>query len=182
MINKVAFRSEVISHGGVQLLRIWDLYDDNFPTMTVTNGAEEVLSGLQGNLGKLPALIIYKDSSGDWDRMLWNGKRVGFKRIAPNAPRLLSDEQAMDIAVNEFMKEHGESAQSERIRLYKTYTLSLKNNGARTTTFKCPSCEQELITLAAGKGEVWDSFSTCPYCEQVFMKVTDGDNVTVRKA
>lgn len=34
----------------------------------------------------------------------------------------------------------------------------------------CPKCHEIIKTLAAPKGEVWDSLCTCPFCESVFIK------------
>ncbi|MCS4264976.1 hypothetical protein [Serratia sp. BIGb0163] len=105
MSNKPVYRSELSVYDGVQLLRIWDLYDDANPTMTVTNGAERVLSELQAILGTLPALIIYKDSGGEWDRLIWDGRFAAFRSVMPGAPRTTDDDTAMVRAVTTFKQE-----------------------------------------------------------------------------
>lgn len=105
MSNKPVYRSELSVYDGVQLLRIWDLYDDANPTMTVTNGAEQVLSELQATLGTLPALIIYKDSSGEWDRLVWDGRFAAFRSVIPGEPRTTDDYTAMGWAVIAFKLE-----------------------------------------------------------------------------
>lgn len=105
MSNKPVYRSELSVYDGVQLLRIWDLYDDANPTMTVTNGAERVLSELQATLGTVPVLIIYKDSNGEWDRLVWDGRFAAFRSVMPGMPPTDDDETAMERAVTAFKQE-----------------------------------------------------------------------------
>lgn len=66
------------------------------------------------------------------------------------------------------------------IRMYLLHVQALVGNGAKTIAYSCPACNHELITQAAGKSEVWDSISTCPYCGKVYLKVTNHDRVSVR--
>lgn len=180
MSNKPLYRSELSMHKGVQLLRIWDLCEESDrPVPTVTNCAEQVLSEIKAVLGTLPKLIIYKDSSGEWDRMLWSDQRqsVAFRPIAMNAPRDLGDDAAMNVAVKSFRHEFGIP---NPIHMYQLHIQTLHNSGTKTLTYSCPACKQDLITRAAGEGEVWDTFATCPYCGKVYLKVTNGNSVNVR--
>jgi hypothetical protein len=105
MRNKPLYRAELSVYDGVQLLRIWDLYTDAAPTMTVTNGAEIVLSELQATLGTLPKLIIYKDSCGEWDRMAWDGKYAAFCSVMPGVERFTDDDTALKQAVIHFKRD-----------------------------------------------------------------------------
>jgi hypothetical protein len=106
MNNKPIYRSELSVHDGVQLLRIWDLYTNAKPTMTVTNGAEIVLSELQAVLGTMPALIIYKDSSGEWDRLEWDGNYAAFRSVMPGVERSIDDDTALQQAVIQYKREN----------------------------------------------------------------------------
>lgn len=178
MSNKPVYKSELTIHDGVQLLRIWDLHSDSQPTMTVTNGAEIVLSELQYKLGALPALIIYKDSSGNWDRMVWDGRFAAFRSIAPGMSATGDDELAMAAAVKAYRAERGmaDSAVAE----YNAYIERLNANGIALASFQCPACEHEMLTQATDHGEQWDSLSICPYCGSIFLKITRGDKVEAR--
>lgn len=179
MSNKPVYKAELTIHDGVQLLRIWDLHSDSQPTMTVTNGAEIVLSEIQSTLGNLPELIIYKDSNGQWDRMVWDGRFAAFRSIAPGMTATGDDNLAMKEAVKTYRAERGmaDSAVAE----YNAHIERLNTNGVALASFQCPACEHNLLTQATDPGEQWDTFSTCPYCGSVFLKITRGDKVEVRR-
>ena len=55
---------------------------------------------------------------------------------------------------------------------YTEYNDRLKASGARMLSFNCPACSQSIETQAATKGDTWDTLSTCPHCEALFMKIT----------
>lgn len=64
--------------------------------------------------------------------------------------------------------------------LFSRYTSFIERAKAGHTTlvqFSCPSCKQDIETIPAPEGEVWDSLSTCPHCETLFMKVISGFSV-----
>lgn len=63
--------------------------------------------------------------------------------------------------------------------LMKAYTECndrLKAGGAKLVSFPCPACNSGIETLPAPKGEQWDSLSSCPHCEALYMKITKGKN------
>ncbi|SMG60811.1 hypothetical protein SAMN03159353_103932 [Cedecea sp. NFIX57] len=57
-------------------------------------------------------------------------------------------------------------------RRYLDFIARAKSNGAAMLSFHCPHCNSEILTPAAPVGDAWNSMSTCPYCEGLFMKVT----------
>ncbi len=179
MSNKPVYKAELTVHDGVQLLRIWDLHSDSQPTMTVTNGAEIVLSELQTTLGTLPELVIYKDSDSKWDRMVWDGRFAAFRSIAPGMSATGDDELAMTEAVKTYRAEKGMAKSA--ITEYYDHIKRLTTNKVALASFQCPACEHDLLTQATDPGEQWDTFSTCPYCGSVFLKITRGDKVEVRQ-
>lgn len=60
---------------------------------------------------------------------------------------------------------------------YLKYVRRVEANGGKLICFKCPDCRQDIKTIPAPRGEVWDTVSTCPHCEQSFVKITNGNNV-----
>lgn len=58
-----------------------------------------------------------------------------------------------------------------------TYIRRIEERGGKLITFKCPDCHKEIKTLPAHKSEVWDTITTCPHCEQSFVKITKGTTV-----
>lgn len=94
----------------MEILCIVDEFKDDDPTLTVTNGAELVLAEITKELGRLPELIIYRDSSGAWDRIKAkpNGDFVGFAPIVKGlVDRPTDEEQAVQLAVTTADKQRG---------------------------------------------------------------------------
>lgn len=59
---------------------------------------------------------------------------------------------------------------------YQAFISRCKANGSSLLSFKCPQCSSDIKTLAAPQGDEWNSITTCPFCNTVFMKVvTDAD-------
>lgn len=88
--------------GETKVLCIVDLYDENDPTLTVTNGAELVLAEIARDLGELPEIIIYRDTDGVWDRMKAksSGEFIGFMPIVKGLQNRPTEEnQAIQLAV-----------------------------------------------------------------------------------
>lgn len=55
---------------------------------------------------------------------------------------------------------------------YQAAVQALKAKGAKLLAYGCPHCRKILKTLAAPKGEKWDSLSMCPHCDNVYMRFT----------
>lgn len=75
---------------------------------------------------------------------------------------------------------------SENVAMKTTETLKEKYirwvNGLKAkkvvlVTFPCPHCGGEIETLPASGREVWESLTSCPFCESVFMKLVSGKRV-----
>ncbi|EAO1133551.1 hypothetical protein EX011_21540 [Salmonella enterica] len=62
---------------------------------------------------------------------------------------------------------------------YNAYVSQLLAAGINLVPFACPCCKEPLKTLPAPEGETWDTFATCPHCEDLFHKVTTGNVVLV---
>lgn len=60
------------------------------------------------------------------------------------------------------------------LKRYTKHIAQLEANGVELVKFNCPDCHEELKTLPAPEGEVWDTFSTCPHCDELFQKITRG--------
>jgi len=85
MRNKVNF--EIVSKTD-DVLYIVDLFDESNPTMTITNGAEEVVDQLlaSGDLdGK--RRLFYKDTEGAIDELLYD--ESGFGDFRAGDPRIV---------------------------------------------------------------------------------------------
>lgn len=82
------------------VLMIVDLCDE-YGGKSVTNGAEEVLRDIEDRAGKpLPEHIIYKDTMGNWDRLIWKRPIVNFAPIKKGCPaNKIKDCEAAEIAV-----------------------------------------------------------------------------------
>lgn len=59
---------------------------------------------------------------------------------------------------------------------YTDYNDRLKSQGIKLISFNCPCCSKPIETMPAPEGDVWDSLSTCPHCDRMFMKITNGKN------
>lgn len=58
---------------------------------------------------------------------------------------------------------------------HQTYIARLRAAGKQIVAYQCPHCCELIETLAAPKGQVWDSVSACPDCNELHMKYTVGD-------
>ncbi|EKN3971057.1 hypothetical protein ACULTK_004544 [Yersinia enterocolitica] len=59
---------------------------------------------------------------------------------------------------------------------YQVFISRCRANGTPLLRFTCPQCNSDIETLAAPHGDEWNSISTCPFCDVVYMKVvTDAD-------
>ncbi|HEY0793934.1 MAG TPA: hypothetical protein VGD78_22925 [Chthoniobacterales bacterium] len=69
------------------VLKIWDL---NLGNRSVTNDAENVLSKVEAAEGRSFAgfPILYRDSMGVWDRLIWDGQEVRFIPLRETSERL----------------------------------------------------------------------------------------------
>jgi len=85
MRNKVNF--EIVSKTD-EVLYIVDLFDESNPTMTITNGAEEVIERLlaSGDLDEKRRLF-YKDTEGIIDELLYD--KSGFGNFRAGDPKIV---------------------------------------------------------------------------------------------
>jgi hypothetical protein len=62
------------------VLVIYDLWNEENPTCSVTNGVEDVLQEIVKALGHLPPYIVYRDTEHLWDeiRSTTDGEFTGF--------------------------------------------------------------------------------------------------------
>lgn len=60
---------------------------------------------------------------------------------------------------------------------YMTFIARVRTDGGRLLKFTCPCCQEEIETLVPSDESVWDSLSTCPYCEGTFFKVATATQV-----
>jgi hypothetical protein len=60
---------------------------------------------------------------------------------------------------------------------YTEFVERAKASRTPLVKFSCPACSQGIETIPAPKGVVWDSLTTCPHCEAMFMKVISGISV-----
>lgn len=111
-----AYSFHVCEFGGKSVLCILDEYDEARPTLTVTNGAEYVLAEVAKSIGALPEIVIYRDSSGRWDRL--KAKREGtFLRFAPIVPgrveAIVDQVEAVQLAVLSSSKINGSNLKDQ---------------------------------------------------------------------
>lgn len=63
-------------------LVIEDMYTEDFPTQTVTNGVEYVLKSIANNYESIPNKIIYRDTEGLWDAIIHDdGQFLSFQPL-----------------------------------------------------------------------------------------------------
>ncbi|WP_071598885.1 hypothetical protein [Erwinia tracheiphila] len=62
---------------------------------------------------------------------------------------------------------------------YSAFIERVKNNNVPILAFCCPHCKSAILTLAPPACETWDSMSTCPYCDGIFMKITTHTAVNI---
>lgn len=79
-----SYSYEVLFFAGYYVLCVTDEFDPEQPSITVTNSAKHVLKKIEADI-ELPELIIYKDTQGEWDRLVVNesGAFVGFSPVFP---------------------------------------------------------------------------------------------------
>jgi hypothetical protein len=58
-----------------EIIVLEDLYDSERPTMSITNGAEEALLAVDAQVGIKGRPIIYKDTEGKYDEIIWRSSR-----------------------------------------------------------------------------------------------------------
>lgn len=59
---------------------------------------------------------------------------------------------------------------------HEDYIARLRARGDEITNYECPDCGGVIDTMAAPEGESWDTLSTCPHCEGLHMKFTNGSS------
>ena len=61
---------------------------------------------------------------------------------------------------------------------HENYIAAIKANGGKCVVYQTPCCGKSLESLAAPDGENWDSLVTCPFCGDLFAKLTNGADIT----
>lgn len=61
---------------------------------------------------------------------------------------------------------------------HRKYVVQAKAKGTKFITVNCPTCNKGIETRRGIDNTVWDSLATCPYCESIYLKITDGGKVT----
>lgn len=51
----------------------------------------------------------------------------------------------------------------------------------KNLNYRCPECGETIETLAAPKGDVWDTLTFCPHCNDMHMKITHSSHVIARR-
>lgn len=67
----------------------------------------------------------------------------------------------------------------ERQFAYRSWLNQANENGTKLVAYNCPACLEKLHTVQAPEGEVWDTFSNCPFCQSLLFKVTKGNAVSI---
>lgn len=71
------------------------------------------------------------------------------------------------------------NAAKQRLSNYKNWVITSEMNGVNLIPYNCPSCLEKLKTIESPTGEIWDTFSNCPFCQSLLFKVTQGKSVKV---
>jgi hypothetical protein len=84
---------------GKSVVSIIDLYSDEKPSMTVTNGAEIVLRAIAAGEKRSFSYAIYRDGSGHWDRVLLgeSGAFIGFAPILAGYNEISNEREALEL-------------------------------------------------------------------------------------
>ena len=61
---------------------------------------------------------------------------------------------------------------------YQEFITRVKERGGKVLTFSCPHCQEGIETPVAPQCDVWDSITTCPFCEAMFVKYVTHNSVT----
>lgn len=65
----------------------------------------------------------------------------------------------------------------ELLKSHKDYLDRCRTGGARVLAFRTPCCGVTMETVVPKNGETWDSLTTCPYCGDLFMKISRREKV-----
>lgn len=57
---------------------------------------------------------------------------------------------------------------------YLDYIAKLEAAGKPVTNYVCPECQGAIKTQAAPDGQGWDTLSSCPHCDELHLKFTEG--------
>ena len=69
--------------------------------------------------------------------------------------------------------------ENERLVNYRRWLYQAELNETKLIAYNCPKCLEKLQTTEAPEGEVWDTFSSCPFCGSLLYKVTHGATVEI---
>lgn len=57
------------------------------------------------------------------------------------------------------------------------YFARMRDQGRKLVAYHAPCCKGLLETLAAPRGQVWDTMAQCPHCGGMYLKITKGAKV-----
>lgn len=66
------------------------------------------------------------------------------------------------------------------VNKYLEWVKYLETQGTPLTVYLCPGCQQDIKTMTAPEGEVWDSFTVCPWCKCGYFKIVAEDKVATQ--
>ena len=58
------------------------------------------------------------------------------------------------------------------LKQHEEYISKYKSKGGQVLTYKTPCCKKLLESPKPSAGEQWDSLTRCPYCDEIFMKIS----------
>ncbi|ENE5752052.1 hypothetical protein ACFLMW_003756 [Salmonella enterica] len=64
-----------------------------------------------------------------------------------------------------------------KLKTYHAHIATLVANGSPLVSFSCPDCQEVIQAMAAPKGETWDTFATCPHCDELYYRIITHDSV-----
>lgn len=83
-----------------------------------------------------------------------------------------SDHDAVASALLEkYQDEHASKVKKQQ---YLDYIAKLEVMGKPVKAYECPGCKGEIKTQTAPAGQAWDTLSSCPHCDELHMKLTNG--------
>lgn len=62
-----------------------------------------------------------------------------------------------------------------------SYFAKLKKDRVPVCSHKCPHCNTSVPSMRPPQGQVYDSMTTCPYCEKLYHKTVKANGHTVTK-
>lgn len=63
------------------------------------------------------------------------------------------------------------------LKAHGKYMAKVRASGGTVVAYQTPCCKKELESQVPKDDATWDTLSTCPYCGELYMKITSRNGV-----